>query len=229
MDTKDKITLANNRFYTVYIKRALDIMLALLGILILLPVFLLIAVAIICEDGFPFFYRGERAGKDNITFRIFKFRSMVKNAESLGGDTTGLFDNRITKVGQWLRKTKLDELPQLFNVLLGQMSFVGPRPELPRYTANYSDEEKVILKVLPGITDYSSLKFINLDEIVGNENPVEMYEKLVLKEKNQLRIKYAKTVSFFNDSKILLLTLQKVVQKIYNYISYSLGEGKGIP
>ena len=113
-----------------------------------------------------------------------------------------------------LRKTKLDEIPQLWQVFLGKMSFVGPRPELLRYVEQYSGDELEILQVRPGITDYSSIEFINLDEIVGTENADEMYEKYVLKRKNELRIKYARTVSLFTDTKLLLLTIWKVIEKI---------------
>lgn len=143
---------------------------------------------------------------------------MVKNADQIGGGTTALNDPRITKFGAFLRKTKLDETPQLFNILSGKMSFVGPRPELLKYTDNYSEDEKVILQVRPGITDYSSIEFINLDEVVGGENADEMYEKYVLKKKNELRIKYAEIVSFGTDFKLFFMTVGRVFQKAFRYI-----------
>lgn len=206
-------------FYNRYIKRIVDILIVLLALVPLLPVYVIIAIIIIIDNGFPVFYRAERGGYLGKTFRIFKFRSMVKNADKIGGGTTALNDSRITRVGAFLRKTKLDEIPQLFNVLNGTMSIVGPRPELLRYTEQYEGEEKDILKVRPGITDYSSIEFINLDEIVGGENADEMYEKYVLKRKNELRIKYAHTVSFRTDLKLFWLTVYKTIQKALKFIT----------
>lgn len=137
---------------------------------------------------------------------------MVKNADKIGGGTTAFHDSRITKVGNFLRKTKLDEIPQLGQVFLGKMSLIGPRPELLKYVKQYKGEEKDILQVRPGITDYSSIEFINLDEIVGGEaNADEMYEQRVLPEKNKLRVKYAHTVSLSTDIKLLFLTIWKVI------------------
>ena len=205
--------------YNKYIKRILGFSLALIALIPLSFVYLAIAIAIVIDSGFPVFYRAERGGYYGKTFRIFKFRSMVKNADKIGGGTTALNDCRITKVGAFLRKTKLDEIPQLFNILNGTMSFVGPRPELLRYTEQYEGEEKDILKVRPGITDYSSIEFINLDEIVGGENADEMYEKYVLKRKNELRVKYAHTVSFGTDIKLFWLTIYKTVNKAFRFIT----------
>ena len=143
---------------------------------------------------------------------------MVKNADKIGGGTTALHDPRITKVGAVLRKTKLDETANLINVILGNMSFIGPRPELIRYTEAYDGAEKEILEVRPGVTDYSSIKFINLDEIVGSDNADEMYDKYVLKKKNQLRIKYAEEVGLKTDTYIFFTTLVKVIQKAFGFI-----------
>ena len=170
------------------------------------------------EDGFPVLYRADRGGYMGKPFRIAKFRSMVKNADKIGGGTTALHDSRITKTGEFLRKTKLDELPQLFQVLKGDMSLIGPRPELLKYVEQYEGAEKDILKVRPGITDYSSVEFINLDEIVGAGNADEMYEKYVLKKKNKLRIKYAHTVSFRTDAYILFKTLSAVIDKATGFV-----------
>lgn len=143
---------------------------------------------------------------------------MVKNADQVGGGTTALHDSRITKVGNILRKTKIDEFPNLFNILKGQMSFVGPRPELLRYTREYHGAEKIILEVRPGITDYSSLEFINLDEIVGSGNADEVYEQKVLPLKNKLRMKYAAEVSFKTDVKIFCMTVGKVIEKAFGFL-----------
>lgn len=207
-----------NSIYNKVVKRLLDILISGIGIIVLSPLLLIISVLQIIETGFPIFYRADRGGYKNKSFKILKFRSMVVNADKIGGGTTALNDPRITKLGNILRKTKLDEIPQLFQVFTGKMSLIGPRPELLKYTDQYVGEEKKILMVRPGITDYSSVEFINLDEIVGQENADEMYEKYVLKKKNQLRIKYAESVSLKTDCYILFKTLYKVIEKIINFI-----------
>ena len=205
--------------YNRYIKRILDILITGVALLILWPFYLIISLAVAIEDGFPVFYRAPRGGYKGKTFRICKFRSMVKNADKIGGGTTALNDSRITKVGNILRKTKLDEIPQLGQVFIGKMSLIGPRPELLQYVEQYTGGEELILQVRPGITDYSSVEFINLDEIVGGENADEMYEKYVLKKKNELRVKYAMTVSFKTDVKLLFLTVGKVFQKAFKFLT----------
>jgi len=207
-----------NSFYNRFLKPVIGFVLALILLLILWPFYLIIAAAVAVESGFPVLYKPLRGGYKQKPFHIYKFRSMVKNADKIGGGTTALNDPRITKVGNFLRKTKLDEIPQLFNILRGNMSFIGPRPELLQYTDQYEDEEKLILEVRPGITDYSSIEFINLDEIVGQGNADEMYEKYVLKKKNQLRIKYAKEVSFVTDVKLFAKTVWRVIQKALSFI-----------
>lgn len=209
---------AYNSIYNRYIKRVLDILISGAALLVLWPAYLVIGLLIAAEDGLPVFYRAERGGYLGKTFRICKFRTMVKNADKIGGGTTSLRDPRITKVGNFLRKTKLDEIPQLGQVFLGKMSLIGPRPELLRYVNQYQGEELEILQVRPGITDYSSVEFINLDEIVGAENADEMYEKYVLKKKNALRVKYARTVSFRTDVYILFKTLAAVLEKAFGFI-----------
>lgn len=207
-----------NSFYNRTCKRWIGFVLAIILFIVLFPFYLIIGLLIAIESGWPVFYRPQRGGYHNQPFRIFKFRSMVKNADKIGGGTTALNDPRITKVGNFLRKTKLDEIPQLFNIINGTMSFIGPRPELLRYTNQYEGEEKLIFEVRPGITDFSSIEFINLDEIVGQGNADEMYEKYVLKKKNQLRIKYAKEVSFGTDIKLFSLTVWRVINKVMSFI-----------
>ena len=204
-------------FYNKFVKRGFDIVITSFAVIILCPFYLIISVAIVIEDGFPVFYRADRGGYKNKSFKIIKFRSMVKDADKIGGGTTALHDMRITKVGNILRKTKLDELPQLIQVLLGEMSLIGPRPELLKYTEQYEEKYKDIMKVRPGITDFSSVRFINLDEIVGEENADEMYEKYVLKVKNDLRVKYAHMVSFHTDIYILFKTLGAVLKKAFGF------------
>ena len=165
-------------------------------------------------NGIPIFYKPFRGGFKDRKFKIIKFRTMIKDADKIGGGTTGLNDIRITKFGNLLRKTKLDEIPQIINIIIGNMSFIGPRPELLQYTNLYNEYEKYILKVRPGITDYSSLEFINLDEVVGSNDPDKFYEEIVLNKKNHLRLKYIQELSLKNDIKIFILTIIKVVGKI---------------
>lgn len=218
MQTQTNESIKADGIYNRYIKRILDVFFAVIFAVILSPFYLLIALAVVIDSGFPVFYRAQRGGYHDKPFRIFKYRSMVKNADQIGGGTTALNDSRITRVGNVLRKTKLDEIPQLFNIIKGDMSFIGPRPELLRYTSQYQGEELLIHRVRPGITDYSSIEFINLDEIVGGENADEMYEKFVLKRKNELRIKYAKTVSFPTDVKLLFVTVWDVLKKMFRFV-----------
>ena len=207
-----------NGIYNRYIKRILDLFFSVFLFVLLLPLFLIISVAIAADSGFPVFYRAQRGGYKNQPFKIYKFRTMVQNADQIGGGTTALNDARITRVGAFLRKTKLDEIANLINIIRGEMSFIGPRPELLRYTNLYSGNEKYIFEVRPGITDFSSDLFINLDEIVGSENADEMYEKYVLKNKNALRVKYAAEVSFSTDVHIFFRTVIDVLKKTSSFL-----------
>ncbi len=206
-------------FYNRHGKRWIGCGMAVGMLAVLWPVYLVVAAAVAVDDGFPVFYRPQRGGYRNKPFRIFKFRTMVKNADKIGGGTTALNDPRITRVGNFLRKTKMDEIPQLFNIIGGSMSFIGPRPELLRYVEQYKGDEMLIFEVRPGITDYSSVEFINLDEIVGGaENADEMYERHVLKKKNQLRVKYAREVSLATDCKLFFNTVGSVFKKAAEFI-----------
>jgi lipopolysaccharide/colanic/teichoic acid biosynthesis glycosyltransferase len=162
----------------------------------------------------PVFYRGVRAGLFGRPFRILKFRTMVQDAEKLGGPTTGTNDERVTKIGSLLRKTKLDEIPQLFNVLTGEMSLVGPRPEVMEYTALYNDEEKIILSMRPGITDYASIEFADLDDLVGSADPDRYFREHIMPRKTQLRVKYVREWSLWGDFKILWRTFARVGKRI---------------
>ncbi|MCI8886336.1 MAG: sugar transferase [Dorea sp.] len=212
------VTKGYKGIYNRYIKRIIDIIMAFFFIIIAIPIYVFISIAILLEDGRPVFYRALRGGYKGKPFWIFKFRTMVKNADKIGGGTTAMHDPRITKIGHVLRKTKMDETANLINIILGTMSFIGPRPELLQYTDKYKGREKEILEVRPGVTDFSSIKFINLDEIVGTENADDMYEKYVLEQKNSLRIEYAEKVSLITDIKIFFLTIIKVLEKIYKCI-----------
>lgn len=207
-------------FYNRIVKRIVDFILSLVAAVVVTPIVFVIGIFIAIEDGFPVLYTPLRGGYRGKAFRIFKLRTMYKGADKMGG-TTALNDPRITRIGKALRKLKLDELPQVYNVLLGSMSFIGPRPELLRYTEAYKGEEKIILEVRPGITDFSSIEFISLDEIVGAENADEMYEKYVLEKKNRLRIRYAKEVSFGTDVSLFFKTVTAVFKKAMRVVGKS--------
>ena len=192
------------------IKRVFDLVCSILGLLLLFPGFLLIGVLIKLDSSGPVFYRGIRIGKDGKPFRIFKFRSMVPNAEKISSTATALNDSRVTRVGHFIRKHKIDELPQLINIVKGEMSIVGPRPEVEEHTRCYNDEQKIILTVRPGITDYSSIKFINLNELLGTDDPNRVFIEKYREEKNRLRIEYIKNQSFKEDIKIIFTTMAHI-------------------
>jgi len=193
-------------------KRLFDLLTSLLVIPIFAPVFVLVAIIIKLDSHGPVFYRGERTGLGGRPFNIFKFRTMVSNAEKIGGPSTALNDPRLTRSGRFLRRYKIDELPQLFNILQGDMSFVGPRPQVERYTKLYSDEEQVILSVRPGLTDYASIRFINLDQILGDDAVDDKYLKEIEPEKNRLRMRYAMDHSLLIDLKIIALTFLQMLR-----------------
>lgn len=196
------------------LKRLFDLVLVVIFLPFIIPLFIFVAVLIKIGSPGPIFYRGLRTGRYGKEFRIFKFRTMVADAEKLGGGTTGFRDPRVTQLGSFLRKYKLDELPQLFNILVGEMSFVGPRPELPIYTKLFTGDEIRILSVPPGITDYSSIQFSSLDEVVGSQNVDEVFETKVLPEKNKLRVRYVNERSFLVDLKIICLTAVAILKKL---------------
>lgn len=200
-------------FYNKVGKRIVDLVIAIPCFIILLPFYIVISLAIVIESGFPVIYRGVRGGYKDKPFRIMKFRSMVKNAEKLGGPTTALHDPRITKVGFFLRRTKLDEIPQLMNIITGDMSFVGPRPEVLKYVNMFEGLEKYILQVRPGITDWSSLEFSNMDAVVGDGDVDKYFVENILAQKNKLRVKYVAELSFKNDVVIFFKTVTEVLKR----------------
>jgi lipopolysaccharide/colanic/teichoic acid biosynthesis glycosyltransferase len=194
------------------VKRLFDIAVAAIGLLVLSPLLLAIAVLIKLGDTGPICYRGLRIGLRGLPFRILKFRTMVVDADRIGGPSTADDDVRVTEIGRFLRKHKLDELPQLINVVLGQMSLVGPRPEVPEYVALFTEEEKAILSVRPGITDWASIW--NPDEgalLAGAADPERAYLDRIRPEKIRLQLKYAREHSFWVDLKILFLTLKTLL------------------
>ena len=195
-------------------KRCFDIFFSLLGILFFLLLFLFVAIAIKCSSKGPVLFKQERVGKNGKTFKIWKFRSMVVDAEAKGRQITTDGDNRITKVGKFIRKTKIDELPQLFNVLSGKMSFVGPRPEVPRYVALYTEEQRKVLTVKPGITDLASIEYRNENDLLKEaEDPDKKYIEEIMPAKLELNLKYIEKAGFFYDIGLIFKTVFKVIKE----------------
>lgn len=212
--TREFLIRKTNSIYNRIVKRVVDLTLAIIFFVLLLPLFLIVSLIVIIDSGFPVFYCAPRGGYKGKSFKIIKFRTMVRNADRIGGYTTAYHDPRITKVGKILRKTKIDEIPQLLNIIKGEMSFVGPRPEIIEYTERFEGLEELILQVRPGITDYSSLKFSNMDETVGDSDVDSFFVNNILKQKNELRVKYVATISFTTDMKLFFLTVFKVLRNI---------------
>jgi lipopolysaccharide/colanic/teichoic acid biosynthesis glycosyltransferase len=203
-----------NNFYTKYGKRIFDVVASIIGLIVLLPVFIVIAILIKLNDKGPIFYKQKRIGQNFKPFELLKFRTMVVNADKIGPAVTKDGDQRITKIGKFLRKTKLDELPQIWNVIRGDMSIVGPRPEVEKYIQYYKDDYKEILKFKPGITDYATIKYRSEEEILSKYNDTESaYIKYVLSEKIKLYKTYIKKISFLTDLKIIFWTLWRIVSK----------------
>lgn len=194
-------------------KRSFDLLFSLAGIALFSPVMLAIAVLIKFTSPGPILYRGTRIGQFGNPFRLLKFRTMVVNADKIGGPSTADDDPRVTPIGRVLRKYKLDELPQLFNVLTGQMSFVGPRPEVPAEVALYTPEQRKLLRVPPGITDWASMRFHNEGEILkGSTNPHQTYHEKIRPEKIRLGLEYIEKRSFWVDLRILFATVSLIVK-----------------
>lgn len=197
-------------------KRIFDLFAASIGVAMSLPLLLGIALIIKLEDGGPVFYRGERIGRNGKPFGIFKFRTMTESAESTGISSTSSDDERVTRMGKVIRNLKLDEVAQLINVVKGDMSLVGPRPEVKKFVDKYSEEEKEILSVRPGITDWASIWNNDEGSVIsksGIADADEAYEKLLRPTKLQLQMKYVREHSLTNDVRIILRTLRAVLEK----------------
>jgi lipopolysaccharide/colanic/teichoic acid biosynthesis glycosyltransferase len=193
------------------LKRVFDIISSLTVLIIISPILILISILIIIDSKGHVFYSQKRVGIKAKEFKLYKFRTMKPNSELKGLLTIGN-DSRITRLGYYLRKTKLDELPQLFNIILGDMSVVGPRPETPNYVKLYTEEQQKVLKVRPGLTDYASLKFINESEILAkHENPEKAYIEIIMPEKLSLNLDYIRDQSFFLDLKIIIRTVFRIL------------------
>lgn len=194
------------------LKRIIDIVLSIIGIVVMAIPMIIIAIAIKLNSKGPVLFRQERVGKNFQHFKINKFRTMVTDAEKKGMQITVGKDNRITSVGNFLRKSKLDEFPQLFNVLFGEMSFVGPRPEVPKYVELYDEYQKNVLKVKPGITDLASIEYRDESTVLAqSDDPEKAYIEEVLPTKLKLNMKYIKNMSVFYDFYLILKTLLRII------------------
>lgn len=197
-------------------KRAFDIAFSTVGLILASPLLLLIACWVKLDSPGPVFYRGQRAGRGNRPFGIYKFRSMVVNAEKLGGSSTSAHDSRVTRSGRFIRRYKLDELSQLINVLVGDMSVVGPRPEVLSYTSKYTGDYLRILSVRPGITDWASIW--NSDEggvLAGAADPDRAFEVLIQPTKLKLQLRYVDESNIWTDIKIIAYTLRRIISPAF--------------
>ena len=193
------------------LKRACDVTGALLGLAVLWPLLLVIAAAIVVRDGKPVLFRQERVGRDGRPFRLWKFRTMTAGAEQRGRQITVGADPRITRIGRWLRAMKLDELPQLVNVLRGEMSLVGPRPEVPRYVALYTPAQRAVLALTPGITDPASLRYYDESRVLaGAADPDRLYVDEILPEKIRLNLEYAARATAWSDLGVVFATVRRL-------------------
>ena len=193
------------------LKRACDVTGALLGLAVLWPLLLVIAAAIVVRDGKPVLFRQERVGRDGRPFRLWKFRTMTAGAEQRGRQITVGADPRITRIGRWLRAMKLDELPQLVNVLRGEMSLVGPRPEVPRYVALYTPAQRAVLALTPGITDPASLRYYDESRVLdGAEDPERLYVDQIMPEKIRVNLEYAARATAWSDLGVVFATLRRL-------------------
>jgi lipopolysaccharide/colanic/teichoic acid biosynthesis glycosyltransferase len=201
------------------VKRVFDLCFGASGLVLLSPLFLAIAIAIWLDDGSPVFYRAVRIGRGGIPFRIWKFRTMCIDAENAGPSSTSEDDPRITRIGRVLRRFKIDELPQILNVVRGEMSFVGPRPQVPWAVALYGAREQALLRVRPGITDYASIVFVDEAAILrGSADPDQQYLEKIAPEKIRLGLEYVENRSLSLDLRIIAATICRLVGISYSGI-----------
>ena len=209
----DIAAILEKRKLQLVLKRLMDIVISGSALLVIWPVLLIVAIAIKIDDPGPVFYRQVRVGRGGKTFRIFKFRTMVVDADKKGLAITVGRDNRITRVGALLRKTKLDELAQLINVFTGEMSFVGPRPEVQKYVDMYTPYQRQVLLVRPGITDYASIAYRNEnDMLAGAQDPERMYIDVIMPDKIELNMKYLREISPLADIRLIFGTIAAVAK-----------------
>lgn len=213
MNNMDIASVLEKRKLQLVLKRLMDVVISGCALLVLWPLLLLIALAIKIDDPGPVFYRQVRVGRNGKEFRIFKFRTMVVDADKKGLQITVGCDSRITRVGAFLRKTKLDELAQLLNVLTGEMSFVGPRPEVPKYVDLYTPYQRQVLLVRPGITDYASIAYRNENDLLeGAQDPERMYIDEIMPAKIELNMKYLHEISPLADIRLIFSTVMAVIR-----------------
>lgn len=194
------------------LKRILDIFFSILALIILFPIFIILAVWISLDSKGGIFYLQERIGKDFKPFKLYKFRTMYSGSDKKGLLTIGGKDHRITRSGYFIRKYKLDELAQLINVLKGDMSLVGPRPEVKKYVDLYNEEQKKVLSIKPGITDFASIEYYNENEILEkSSNPEKTYIEEIMPHKLSLNLKYIEEQSLITDFKIILKTIKRII------------------
>ena len=202
---------SHGTFYLRCMKRILDFVFALAGLILTFPILLICAVAIRLDSQGPVFFRQRRVGKHGRPFEIVKLRSMVDKGEGKGLKLTASHDSRITRVGKWLRRTKIDEIPQLINVLKGEMSFVGTRPEVPEYVSAYTNEQRKVFRLKPGITGPASLAFIDEEQVLAARPDAEdFYLKTLLQRKLDLDLAYCESVSFLGDVRLILSTVRRL-------------------
>ncbi len=193
-------------------KRAFDILVSLIILSLFLPIGIVMSIWILMESRGGVFYQQERIGKNGISFKMLKFRSMRKDADKAGKLTVGMRDPRITNSGYFLRKFKLDEFPQFINVLKGEMSIVGPRPEVKEFVDLYSEDQRQILNVKPGITDYASVEYFNENELLGkSEDPHKTYIDVIMPTKIELNKKYLERPTIGTDLKIMWATFKRMI------------------
>ena len=196
--------------------RFFDIIFSLIGIILASPIFILLSFWIKLDSRGPVFFKQERVGMNNTNFVMYKFRSMFSESMQGGLLTVGKRDPRITKSGYFIRKYKLDELPQLINVLFGKMSLVGPRPEVRKYVDLYSSDQMIVLSVKPGITDYASIKFVNENELLSkSSDPEKLYIKEIMPFKIELNMIFINSSSLYNYFRIIALTIKKILNDIF--------------
>ena len=213
MQKMDIAAVLEKRKLQLALKRAMDIVISGCALAVIWPVLLLIALAIKIDDPGPVFYRQVRVGRNGKEFRIFKFRTMIVDADKKGLTITVGRDNRITRMGRLLRKTKLDELAQLINVFTGEMSFVGPRPEVPKYVNMYTPYQRQVLLVRPGITDYASIAYRNENDLLeGADDPERMYIDVIMPDKIELNMKYLREISPLADIRLIFSTIIAVIK-----------------
>lgn len=196
------------------LKRMFDIIASAMGLLILSPILIIVAIWIKLDSPGPVFYRQVRVGRGNKDFRIFKFRSMRVGSDKGSQITIGGHDSRITRSGYWLRKTKIDELPQLINVLIGDMSLVGPRPEVRHYVDYWTEEQMHVLDVRPGITDPASIRYRNENELLEKaEDPEKYYIEVIMQDKIKLYLEYVEKHGFFYDIALIFQTFYTIIKR----------------